>query len=53
MRIVWTRLRGRTGQGLVEYALILVLVVLLVIIALSTIGTKTQNTLEEGTNAFP
>ena len=53
MRIVWTRLRGRTGQGIVEYGLILVLVVLLVVIALSTIGTKTQNTLEKAPNAFP
>ncbi len=53
MRVVWTSFRGRTGQGLVEYALILALVVLLLIIALSTIGPKTQNTLEKAPNAFP
>ena len=34
-----------SGQGLVEYALILVLVSIVVIVALTTLGKKTNNVL--------
>jgi pilus assembly protein Flp/PilA len=36
-------LRKRTAQGLVEYALILVLIAIIVIIVLSTLGTSIGN----------
>ena len=36
-------LRGQRGQGLVEYALILVLVALVVILILATLGGTLQN----------
>jgi pilus assembly protein Flp/PilA len=40
--------RGRrTGQGLVEYALILVLIAIVVIGALSTMGEQVSSTFEE------
>ena len=38
----WLAARGQRGQGLVEYALILLLVALVVIIALVTTGSQLQ-----------
>jgi pilus assembly protein Flp/PilA len=37
--------RNEKGQGLVEYALILVLIAIVVIAALGTLGNKTNNVL--------
>jgi pilus assembly protein Flp/PilA len=43
----WLRLRERrireTGQGMVEYALILVLIAVVVIVTLSTVGKSVTN----------
>jgi pilus assembly protein Flp/PilA len=36
-------LRGSTGQGLVEYALILMLVTLVVVLAVRTLGTSANS----------
>jgi pilus assembly protein Flp/PilA len=36
-------LRNKKGQGLVEYALILVLIAVVVITAITTLGTKTSS----------
>ena len=35
--------RNQKGQGLVEYALILVLIAVVVIAAITTVGNKTNN----------
>ena len=53
IRRIWTLLRGKRGQGLVEYALILVLVAIVVIAALTVFGQKTANTLSNITNQLP
>jgi len=37
--------KDESGQGLVEYALILFLIAIVVIIALTTLGKKTNNVL--------
>jgi len=42
----------RDGQGLVEYALILVLVAVVVIVVLSTLGTRIQNAFTDIVNSF-
>ena len=43
----WLRLRERrireSGQGMVEYALILVLIAVVVIVTLTTVGKSVQN----------
>jgi len=39
----WVWLKTEQGQGLIEYALILVLIVILVIVLLTVIGQKVQN----------
>lgn len=46
-------LRARKGQGLVEYALILAVVVLVVVVALSHIGQPVSNILTGASNTFP
>ena len=43
MRRLWKRLREKEGQSLVEYALILALVAIVVIAALSALGTQISN----------
>lgn len=43
MRLAEEDLRRQRGQGLVEYALILVLVALVVILILATLGGTLQN----------
>ena len=50
---LWAGLRARKGQGLVEYALILVLVVLVVIAALTSLGQPVNNMLTGASNTFP
>ena len=47
------RVLGRErGQGLVEYALILVLVAIVVVTVLTTLGTRLQSTFTNITNAL-
>ena len=46
---VQTLLRDDHGQGLVEYALIIGLISIVAIVALSPIGTKTNNELNNVT----
>jgi len=53
MRCLWGKLVGKTGQTLVEYALILSLVVILIIVALSAIGEKATGYVGNTGNAFP
>jgi len=43
MRTLWKRIRGKEGQSLVEYALILALVAIVVIAALTTLGRQVSN----------
>jgi pilus assembly protein Flp/PilA len=38
------KIRSQKGQGLVEYALILVLIAIVVITAVKSVGTSTSNT---------
>jgi pilus assembly protein Flp/PilA len=42
LRQVQKKLKSQRGQGLVEYALILVLIALVVMAAVSGVGTKTN-----------
>jgi pilus assembly protein Flp/PilA len=50
---VWNRAMEREeGQGLVEYALILVLVSIVAIAALAAIGTNVNNVLQTVANAL-
>ncbi|KPK65970.1 MAG: hypothetical protein AMK73_01405 [Planctomycetes bacterium SM23_32] len=54
MKLFLRRLPGRaqsaTGQSLVEYALILVLVAIVIFVALTSIGTSTENALSNMSN---
>lgn len=47
IRLVWLRLQSclgrQEGQGMVEYALILVLIAVVVIIVLTTVGHRVSN----------
>lgn len=52
LRAAWTRLgeaagvavrRGQAGQGYVEYALILILMAMVVLVLLSVVGHETKN----------
>lgn len=53
MRSVMTKFwRDESGQGLVEYALILFLVSIVVIVALTTLGKKTNNVLNNVSKAL-
>lgn len=45
------QLRHETGQGLVEYALIIALVAIVVIVALVLVGNAAQNALTDVGNA--
>ena len=47
-----TSLKDERGQGLVEYALILVLIAIVVIAVLTTLGGKTCNVFSEVSNAI-
>ena len=53
MRTFWNKLRRRDGQGVVEYAFILILVVFLCIAGLSSIGEKTADPIANVANAMP
>ena len=46
-------LRARKGQALVEYALILAVVVLVVIVALTHVGEPVTNMMTEASDIFP
>ena len=46
------RLRAERGQGLVEYALILVLIAVVVVAVLSTLGATIQAKFQQVTNAL-
>jgi len=47
MRTLWRKLRGKEGQSLVEYALILALVAIVVIAALTTLGEEVSNKMND------
>ena len=49
---VWTALKSRKGQSLVEYALILALVAIVVITALTALGGGAKNAMENVSNAI-
>jgi len=53
MRRLWRRLKEKSGQSLVEYALILALVAIVVITALTALGGKASNTMGNVANALP
>jgi pilus assembly protein Flp/PilA len=46
-------LRSKKGQSLVEYALILALVAIVVIVALTSLGSHTSKAMQNVTNALP
>ena len=50
---VWMALRSKKGQSLVEYALILALVAIVVIVALTSLGQHTANAMSNVTNHLP
>ncbi|HEX5940017.1 MAG TPA: Flp family type IVb pilin [Dehalococcoidia bacterium] len=45
--------RGEKGQGLVEYALIIVLVSVALVLALGTLATEIESVFTEIGNSFP
>ena len=47
---VWMALRSEKGQSLVEYALILALVAIVVITALTALGTQAESTMQNVAN---
>ena len=53
MKRLWLLMANRKGQSLVEYALILALVAIVVITALTALGTSARTTMENVTNALP
>ena len=53
MRKFWKKMRTRKGQSLVEYALILALVDIVVITALTALGGKASNTMDNVANNLP
>jgi len=53
MRDVTGLLLDDSGQGLVEYALIIALVAIVAIAGLSLLGGKSNNSLSNATNALP
>ncbi len=53
MSQIWKTLRRRSGQGLVEYALILALVAIVVIGALTAIGAKPGGPMNDVAGALP
>jgi len=53
MRTLWRKMRERSGQSLVEYALILALIAIVVIAALSTLGLKTANVMNQIGTTLP
>jgi len=53
MKGLWRKLRDKSGQSLVEYALILALVAIVVIAALTALGAKAANTMNDVSGALP
>ena len=53
MRKLWRTLRNKSGQSLVEYALILALVAIVVIAALTALGAKAGNTMNSVSGSMP
>lgn len=51
MKKLWRKLREKKGQSLVEYALILALVAIVVMAALTTLGTAAGNAFNEVSTA--
>ena len=49
---LWTALRSKKGQSLVEYALILALVSIVVIVALTALGGHTENAMGNVANVL-
>ncbi len=49
---VWTALKSKKGQSLVEYALILALVAIVVIVALTALGGHTENAMQNVANVL-
>lgn len=52
IRAWFKRLRGRRGQGIVEYALILALVTLVVLVALTSLHHAASNVFDTDSNAI-
>jgi pilus assembly protein Flp/PilA len=52
MTKVWMALRSKKGQSLVEYALILALVAIVVIVALTALGSHTQKAMSNVANTL-
>ncbi|WP_246043662.1 Flp family type IVb pilin [Geomonas edaphica] len=48
----FTSLKNQKGQGLVEYALILVLIAVVVIAIMTTLGAKTNNVFKNVSDAM-
>ena len=49
---VWTALRSKKGQSLVEYALILALVAIVVVTALTALGGSAKDAMENVSNVI-
>ncbi len=52
MAKMWVALRSKKGQSLVEYALILALVAIVVIVALTALGGHTENAMQNVANVL-
>jgi len=52
MTKVWMALRSKKGQSLVEYALILALVAIVVIVALTALGSHTEKAMSNVANTL-
>ncbi len=52
MKELWKKLREDEGQSLVEYALILALVAIVVIAALTTLGSEVSNKMNSVSGAL-
>ena len=52
MSKVWLALRSKKGQSLVEYALILALVAIVVIVALTALGGQTESAMGNVANTL-
>ena len=53
LRKMYRGLKSRKGQSLVEYALILALIAVVVILVLTGLGGRVNNTLSTVNNAMP
>ncbi len=53
MKKMWRRMKEKSGQSLVEYALILALVAIVVITALTALGGKAATTMNNVAGSLP